>query len=398
MESRVPAHARHLCLVLLLVAVAVRAGPRADPDADGRTVFLRGAVQAGEVLETNDFLGGDNQSGEPVDSFRSVRLEIGWQTDGSRDWHHVYNFPTYGLGLYGADFDNDEELGTPTSLYGFFTWPFLRSGRWTGEFLLAFGLTNDWKPYDPVENPKNIAIGLGRSVHIEPGATIAYRVARRWSLIGGVTATHFSNGGTQRPNHGINQVGPILYVQHETDDPVALPVRREGLTYRRSWDFTITGSAGKRNLDLPLEDPDLRERYGNQSYAIANVTVGAAYRVSFKSRLAFGLDFCYDETVGDLMRIDAFNEGTSADPTLTDHLELGVFGGYEIFAHRTHAILHLGYKVATKDVPDRLPRFYQRLGIRQFVYQDLFAGLNVRFHELGSADNLEWVVGYQFHR
>jgi hypothetical protein len=54
--------------------------------------------------------------------------------------------------------------------------------------------------------------------------------------------------------------------------------------------------------------------------------------------------------------------------------------------------------VVTKEVPDRLPRFYQRLGIRQFVYRDLFAGLNVRFHEIGSADNLEWTVGYQWHR
>jgi hypothetical protein len=241
-------------------------------------------------------------------------------------------------------------------------------------------------------------MGLGRSVHIEVGATVQYRLAHRWSLVGGVTATHFSNGGTQRPNHGLNQLGPILYARYDTDDPVPLPARRDDVRVSRTWDLTVTASAGKRNLDLPLDDPDLREQYGNRSYAIVNATLGAGYRVSFKSRLAFGLDLAYDGTVGDLMRIDAFQSGGRADPVFTDHLELGVFGGYEILAHRTHAILHLGYKVVTREVPDRLPRFYQRLGIRQFVYRDLFAGLNVRFHEIGSADNLEWTVGYQWHR
>ena len=389
-----------LVLLLATSALAADESPEAYP---GPSHYLRGAYQLGSVLATNDFLKGDNLSGEPVDSFQSLRVEFGWNTDGSRDWHHVYNFPTYGLGLYGADFDNDEELGNPTSLYGYFGWPLTRSrdGRWQIDFQLAFGFTNDWVSYDPVDNPKNVAIGLGRSVHIEVGAVARYRLARRWSLLGGVTATHFSNGGTQRPNHGINQVGPIVYLQYDTDQPVTLPARRRHIPYAKAWDLTVTLSYGKRNLDLPFNaqnDPDgtLAERFGNQTYVIGNITAGAAYRFSFKSRVAFGLDFCYDETVGDLERIEGYNQGVNVDPASSDNLELAVFGGYEIFAHNTDLILHLGYRLFTKDVPHRLPRLYQRLGVRQFVYRDWFAGLNVRFHEVGSADNLEWVLGYRF--
>ena len=368
-------------------------------DFPGPSHYLRGAYQFGSVVQTNDFLKGDNRSGEPIDRFQSVRLEFGWQTDGSKDWHHVYNFPTFGVGLYGADFDNDEELGKPTSLYGFFGWPLARPGRWTFNFELAFGFTNDWEPYDPITNPKNVALGLGRSVHIEVGANAQLRLARRWSLIGGITGTHFSNGGTQRPNHGLNQIGPILFARYDTDAPVQLPIRRQGLEYQKKWDLTFTASGGKRNLDLPIWDlpltPEQKEQYGNQSYFIGNVTAGAAYRFSFKSRVAMGLDFCYDETVGDLMRIEAAKQGTTAEPKTSDSLELGAFGGYEIFAHRTHLILHFGYKLFTKDVEERLPKFYQRLGVRQFVYKNWFAGLNVRFHEIGSADNLEWTVGWR---
>ena len=384
-----------LCLTLLVAAPHALAGDSETEEFPGASHYLRSAYQRGSVLQTNDFLKGDNQSGEPIDSFQSLRVEFGWQTDGSKDWHHVFNFPTFGLGLYGANYNNDEELGTPTSLYGFFTWPLARSTRWKFNVEMAFGFTNDWQPYDPVNNPKNTAMGLGRSVHIEVGANAEYRLARRWSLIGGITGTHFSNGGTQRPNHGLNQFGPILFVKWDTDEPVKPPVRRFGLPYEKKWDLTTTFSYGKRNLDLPLDDPDIREQYGNNSYFIGNITVGAGYRFSYKSRVAFGLDFCYDESVGDLMRIDAYKNGQNVDPSGSDNLELGVFGGYEIYAHNTNLIVHIGYRVFTKDVEGRLPELYQRLGVRQFVSKNWFVGLNVRFHELGSADNLEWTIGFR---
>ena len=390
-------------LVLLgLLAVALPAAADEftdDPPAEGfpgPSTYLRGAIQTGTVVQTNDFLKGDNQSGEPIDSFNSLRLEFGWQTDGSRNWHHSFNFPSYGIGLYGADFNNDEELGNPTSLYGFFEWPLVRGTKWQFNFDLAFGFTNDWQSYDPVTNPKNVAFGLGRSVHIEGGPNVEYRLAKRWALIGGFTFTHFSNGGTQLPNHGLNQIGPLLFLKYDTTAPHILPEQRQIHEYPRTWDLTVTGSGGKRNLNLEFTDPALAAEYLNRTYFIGNLTVGLGKRFSYKSRFAFGLDLGYDESVGDLAKLDAFNNGQPTPETSSwDNFELALFGGYEIQAHRTVLIIHLGYKILCKDLPNRLPDFYQRLGVRQFFYQDWFAGLNVRFHELGSADNLEWTIGYQ---
>jgi len=386
-------HAIGLCLLLLLATRSVQAEVPAD-SFPGASHYLRGAYQAGAVLGTNDFLKGDNQAGTPIDRFNSIRLDYGWQTDGSQDWHHVYNFPSYGIGLYGADFFNDEELGRPTSLYGFFVWPLARSHRWTFNFDMAFGFTHNWESYDPVNNPQNIAMGLGRSVHIEGGPNLEYRLARQWSLIGAVTYTHFSNGGSQRPNHGINQIGPMVYVKYDTDTPVLTPVRRHISDYPRGWDLTVAGAVGKRNLTLRLDDAGQRGDYLNRNYMVGNLTVGLGRRFAFKSRGVFGLDLGYDESVGDLIELNAFNDGRNEHGTTGDNYELALFGGYEIIANRTHLILHLGYKVLYKDIPGRLPVFYQRLGVKQFVYEDWFAGLNVRFHELGSADNLEWNMGY----
>ena len=383
-----------LCLLLLPAAITVPAAAQDDQPDSGPSHYLRTAYQAGQVLQTNDFLRGDNLSGEAIESFQSVRLEFGWQTDGSKDWHHEYNFPTFGIGLYGADYNSDE-LGTPTSLYGYFTWPMKRTPRWKFNFELAFGLTNDWQPYDPVNNPKNTSMGLGRSVHIELGANAEYRLANRWSVIGGITGTHFSNGGTQRPNHGLNQLGPILFLKYDVDEPVATPDVRRDVKSPKDWNIAVTGSAGIRNLDLAFEDPALREQFGNQSYTILNLTTIAGYRFAYKSRVAFGLDFAYDETVGDLIKVDGINRGVDAEGETIDNFEMGVVGGYEVFAHRTHVLVHFAYKILSKEVPGRLPKFYQRLGVRQFVYRNWYVGMNVRFHEIGSADNLEWNFGYR---
>jgi hypothetical protein len=386
-----------LLLLLLGAAGAAMAEDTTEDSAARHSHYLRVGPQAGWVLETNEFLAGDNLAGEPIDRFQSLRLEFGWQTDGSRDWQHAYNFPSYGLGIYGANLNNELELGTPTSLYGFFVWPLSRSGRWTFNFELAFGLTNDWKPYDPISNPKNVAIGLGRSVHIDVGANAEYRLADRWSLIGGFTGTHFSNGGTQNPNKGLNQIGPILFAKYDTDLPVTPPARRREYEYDRGWDLTYVASVGKRNLNLNISNfvnPETGEEFLNKSYFIGNVTVGVGRRFSYKARYVFGLDFCYDETVGDLLRLDAYNTNSTADPSTWDNFELAGFGGVEIIANRTHLLVHFGYKVVSTETTSRLPKFYQRLGIKQFVYRNWFAGLNVRFHQLGSADNLEWNAGW----
>lgn len=382
-------------LGFLILTLPAAAEDEPAEDYPGPSHYLKSAFQAGSVIQTNDFLKGDNESGEPIESFKSLRLDFGWQTDGSKDWHHSYNFPSFGIGLYGADYNNDEELGTPTSLYGFFVWPLIRGERWRFNFDLNFGFTNDWQSYDPETNPKNTAMGLGRSVHIEGGPNVEYRMAKRWALIGGFTFTHFSNGGTQLPNHGLNQVGPLLYVKYDTDTPAPQPARRHISEYPKGWDLTVTGSGGKRNLDLTATSPDGVEQDLNNSYFIGNLTFGLGKRFSYKSRFAFGLDVGYDSSVGDLIKLDAYNNGYNAEGTTWDNFELAVFGGYEIMAHRTALIIHLGYKIFAYDVPNRLPDFYQRLGVRQFFYHEWFAGLNVRFHELGSADNLEWTIGYQ---
>ncbi len=382
-------------LALGVILSGIPAG--AEEDESNKLHYLRGAYQYGSVLETNDFVKGDNLKGEPIDTFHSVRLEFGWQTDGSQDWHHLYNFPSFGIGLYSADYFNEEELGKPTSLYGFFCWPAKRwSPRWQWNVDIAFGLTDNWVAYHPETNPKNIALGAGHSVHIDLGTNIEYKLARHWSLLGGFSLTHFSNGGSAQPNSGINQIAPLLFVKYNFQE-YELPARRTDIAaFEPNWRLGIIPSVGKRNVSHNTADLPNPENTIYKDYFIGTLLATLTRQVSHVTCWAAGLDLTYDESVDDLVWIENLSTGQTSSVSKWDRWSVGFFGGYERVVNRAHVIVHVGYMVLRRDVETQVPRLFQRLGLRYYVWDNVSAGLNVRLNDFSRANNLEFNLGYWF--
>lgn len=384
-----------VCLaVFMIVAVTTKADEHTFPG--GTTNFLEGAFQMGRVMQTNEFVEGENASGEPIDSYRAAFLRFGWQTDGSRDWHHLYNFPAYGLALYGLDYGNTEELGNPTSLYGFFVWPMGTWGRTSLNADIGFGLTTNWEAYDRDNNPYNTAMGLGRSVHIDFGANVEYRLAEHWAGSLGFSVTHFSNGGTRAPNSGMNQIGPYLKVKYKFDDWVR-PVRRtEFEPFDPEWDLNFTLSGGTRSINHNVADIAPEIDHVIEDYFMGNLVTTVGYRTGLRSRWVAGLDLGYNESADDVAWLAAAKEGENIEPSEADRWELGVVGGYEQIVHRTVILIQLGYNIIYKDVDGALPSFYQRLGIHYDVHAGWHLGLNVRLSDFSRAQNLEWGLGKRF--
>ena len=102
----------------------------------------------GMVLNTNDFVNGNNKHERNIDSYQSITLGFGKQTDGRYEWEHVHNFPNFGVAFYTAKFNSGSELGYPNALYGFYKAPFHRWNRSALMFQVGFGLTYNWRPYD----------------------------------------------------------------------------------------------------------------------------------------------------------------------------------------------------------------------------------------------------------
>lgn len=392
-------HVRVIVALAIIAAAALVAPALAgDGTVGSRSHFLRGAYQAGKVLATNSFVEGENLSGEPIDTYHGARLEFGWQTSGEEDWHHLYNFPTYGLGINACNYFNDEELGKPTSIYGFFGWPVKRWGRSTLNVDLGFGLADNWVAFDEVENPYNVAIGAGRSVYIDVGMTYEMPLAKRWWLLAGFTGTHYSNGGSQQPNWGMNQVGPLVYVKYDLQERKLPQVRRKLGPFEPTWEVAATFSFGVRNLEKDLRGDEEFGHYYTKDYLATNVWVMANRQFSHMSAYSFGLDIDYDESVDDLVTIESLNagKGVPGEVSTIEKMGLSVCGGYEHRMARAGLIVRIGYTVARKEVEGRLPRLYQRLGLKYDILDGVHMGLNVRFNDFSRANNLEFNMGYDW--
>lgn len=59
---------------------------------------LRLFYQAGSVLQTNEFVKGNNEAGKPIDHFQSLSLQYGIETDGNKIWQQIYGYPSWGMG------------------------------------------------------------------------------------------------------------------------------------------------------------------------------------------------------------------------------------------------------------------------------------------------------------
>ncbi len=394
-----------LALVALLLAAVVPAIAYDDPadsftpdapDGEVRRNVLRLRYQHGAVLATNDFFTGENKTGEDIDRFHATSLEWGWQTDGSRLYHHIYNYPSFGIGLYGADFYNDDEIGQPTALYGWFTWPIKRySGPWRLEANLGFGLTSNWQGYDYDTNPHNVAIAAGRTVYIDAGMQIAWEMAPAWDLAFNVSFTHFSNGGTRAPNSGINTLAPALYLGWKPNNPRPKAARTAIPEYKDNSEQLVSAAYGYRDVGYQVPTSENPDQILNSGYNI--VTLGWQYlrQVSYMSKWTGGVNLNYDESNTAYQDPETFLPAHHSTD-LIDRLTVAVFGGYEHVVHNTSLQVHLGWTILRTEYEDQLTPFFQRLGLKQHIGEHVLAGVNVRFHQFSRADNLELFAGWRW--
>src|SRR5258705_13092966 len=190
-----------LTIVVLIVARVACAQGAPAPDtaaeasgtASQNSWFLRVGYSPAHVLAASPFGAGANEA-------RALTVELGRQTNGTSDWHRVYNYPSYGVGLYVGRFDHERELGRPLATYGFFSWPFPVSRRAQVTADVGIGVSWNWTPFDAATNPTNTALGSAVAYHIHSGVSLRFLAPERASGYAGLNITHWSHRATSPPN------------------------------------------------------------------------------------------------------------------------------------------------------------------------------------------------------
>ena len=356
--------------------------------------FLQLGYQPGFVLQSNDFVRGDNATGEPITRYYAGRLEYGWQTTGAEPWHQIWNYPSFGVGYYTADYLNEDEIGKPKAIYGFVNLPAKRWKRWIFSIRPGFGVSFNWKPFDPVNNPNNIAIGNFRAAYIDLAADFSYYLSPHWDVAFSITGTHFSNGGTRKPNSGFNQIGPMVEMRYnfENDRPGYKVWDIPKYEKRHEADYSI--SYGTRNVQVNPQDPALSDKYGRVDFSVFTLTAKWLTQPTYKSKYGFGVDVVHDSaTEGELDAGDG--KVDKVDLPYIEEMRFGLFGTYEYVVHDLSIYMDVGYTIYQKGFDNQLPALYQRVGFKFYFLENFFAGLSVRVKNFNSADYLEWAVGYR---
>ena len=305
----------------------------ADPaDADD-TWFARVAYAPSRVLAASDF-------GSGGDEARAVTVEIGRQTGGAREWHRVYNYPSYGVGFFAGRFDHDRELGRPIAVYGFFSWPFPLSRRAQLTADLGIGVAWDWHAFDPTTNPSNTALGSTAAYHVDGGVLLHYLAAPHASVYGGMNVTHWSNGATRQPNLGLAVIGPKVGVRYDVAPRVAHPrtPRRDLAPFVPVWAFVAGVAGSTKNVVAAANAPaDAIDR--RRSFNAVNVTTGIERQFYRFGKVAAGADATYDGAAG--ARVDLFDGRQVESRAPVEHrFAVGVYGGYEHVMARLSVLLH----------------------------------------------------------
>jgi len=347
----------------------------------------------GYILPTNDFVKGENESGDPIRYYQALDISYGVQTDGRKDWHHIFNFPYYGVSFYNANFFNVDELGLPTALYGFIGIPIKRKENSLFGYELGFGLTYNWEAYDPYNNPFNIAIGSYRTVYVNANMFYEYYINKRWSARGGLGFTHFSNGGTKKPNSGLNLVSPFFQLNYSFKDRPEFN-RLPQPEYEKHYEVAIQYGAGAKNKIYT--NPDNNDLINDAMFSFSNISAAFLKQTTWKNKFGAGFDLTYDEMIESIVtypdnEIPIVNQADK----FTDKLILGLYGTYEFTIDRLSVASYFGafaFRNSRSNAPNLL---YQKFGLKYHFKRDIYVGLLVRAHNFSVADVIEWNIGYR---
>lgn len=355
--------------------------------------FIGFRYHGGYVLPTNEFIRGENMRNEPIHFYQSGTAYYGVQTTGKKEWHHALNFPYYGVGFYNASFFNTSELGYPTALYGFIGIPIRRGTNWSWGYELGFGFTYNWRPYDPYNNPFNVAIGSHHTVFIDANLYYDRALSSRWHVKGGLGFSHFSNGATKQPNSGINLLSPFVEVRYMLKDEPVLD-RKPVADYLKSYEVAIqVGAGNKEEMYHSKENDDL---YTTTDFELINLSVAYLKQTTWKNKYGAGFDLSYDsEQNVEVTQRPGNAPLVSVSDQLSDKMMLGLFGTYEFCIDRLSIASYLGYKVLRKTNSDSGSGLYQKFGIKYHFKNNFYVGILVRAHNFTVADYIEWNVGYR---
>ena len=349
--------------------------------------------QNGYVFQTNDFLKGLNTRAASVDEYQDVFLKFSKQTNGEKLWEQIFKYPSWGFGMYVADFYNHAEIGTPIALYGFLNAPFVRWKHSSFNYEISFGATGNWKSFNPLTNQYNTSIGAGESFFIDGGLNMDVELSKHLDLIAGFSLTHFSNGALKIPNSGINSIAPKVSLKYNLYDRPKF-IKHELPKFKPVNEWEISAFVSQKNLVFDtLTNIGILEKYEGAYFTVLGVMATYNHQISRMSKIGIGMNLAYNESVNGQVALQN-NDLVDVEGPFMEKFEVSIFPSYELVVNKMSIILQPAFYLYRKNLKNQSPVFHQRIGLKYHISDDIFVGIILRDYAFHVSDFIEWTVGY----
>ena len=359
--------------------------------------FVAVDIMGGIVLPTNKYI----KSKDNIPAFGSLSLKYGISSSGDK-WEDVaYGMPYYGVGIYAANFFNINALGRPFSIFLFQGGDLMNfNPRWSLKYELNLGSSFNWKYYDVFDNPDNIAIGSSVNVQVGANAYFKYRLSDVMDIHFGLGLTHFSNGANSLPNKGINLASPFIELVYNINaNPINTP-KKYNLTppeFEKRIDYDLTLTISSRQIRVDTTGTGFPSRVLDRNFKVFGLSYATMFVQNYKYKWGPSLDLVYDESAD----VKVWREQNPLDGYWYDRVKLGkthkrFSAGLSMKGEMTFPFVtffaHLGYNLLQGNDYDN--RFYQIIGAKAYIKDNLFATFGIRANRFTKAQYLYWSIGY----
>lgn len=361
--------------------------------------FISLDTKAGWVFPTNEFVSGENK----IPYYSSFSLKYGIGSTGDKWQDKAYGMPYYGIGFYSANFFNKHGLGYPMAFY-LFQGATIRefNPKWSLNYEWNLGMSFNWKPYDPFDNPNNVALGSGVNAYVSGSMYMKWRMSQAFDLNMGLSLTHFSNGAYRLPNKGLNLVAPYVELVYNIHRPKLLSSLSSDLTppeIEKHIVHDVLFTMTSRQIRFDTTGTGLPSRYIDRQFKVLGLGYSAMIVNSYKYRWGPSIELVYDESSG----ARAWREKHPVDGKYYDRVELGnpwerlsmgVSIKGEITMPHVSIFANLGYNLLHGNKYDY--RLYQIMGVKAYLKDNLFGTFGIRASRFSKAQYLFWSLGYSF--
>lgn len=362
--------------------------------------FIAVNAAGGSVFATNKFVSKEYR----IPHYNAFSLKYGILSKGNSWEDYAYGLPTLGVGLYIANLHRKQDLGIPFSLFLFQGATLHQfNAKISLNYEFDLGASFNWKHFDPVDNPYNVAISSSVNVHAGANLFVKWRLSPRIDLNTGLGLTHFSNGATSLPNRGINMGNvfiELLYHFNREEKPLT--------TLSNPYTPPVFKKHIAHDLMLLVSTRETRARIANVGVVYTDrdfkvFGLSYAYMQANGRRYKWGpsVEITYDESSG----LTGWREENPETHKIQDHIKLGKIQDrfsvglslkgelsmpmYSFFANMGYSVLHNHHW-------DK--RLYQILGVKIYLKDNFFGTFGIRAEKLASAQYLFCNLGYTFEQ